>query len=468
MEKKITDIVRIDKNIANNSDAFDLDFQSSDELASSLLMYVAWQRKNTLFDFGIIDPANFAQKMGFSPRYLTSKHPHPAHLEGLTPTQIAEKYREQDEHPEDPMYRIFDSRLENALYLLITKNFTFRRSGIVYRDTGTQAMKKLQVNSIRLLKSFSILFKKSPRGKKKLYYEYELDSEFAQNLSLLYITTDLADFTALRKKSLHKLYLHVRNLRENAIVYYMKCMKANYKKSQIKTSYVAEFDLLCRLAGVNCTAARDRKRWLNNAFKTLENFLPISLEWEKSPGSKWAYIPVLHFKELQANSQLLLPDDKLNPIQEKVDIFTQNLFLLVIEEYKEKMGYHIGYRQDNTLLEQKIMRFFQEIPVETIGAFYLKAQMQTFTRINDASYYGRGQFCKVYKELTTYNQTKETIKKIFTTQEYRLFQKTKEDLKNIYKEVMPITQKMDSAFISQKINDGYTLEVCGSEQFLCK
>ena len=165
---------------------------------------------------------------------------------------------------------------------------------------------------------------------------------------------------------------------------------------------------------------------------------------------------------------MLLPDDKLNPIQEKVDIFTQNLFLLVIEEYKEKMGYHIGYRQDNTLLEQKIMRFFQEIPVETIGAFYLKAQMQTFTRINDASYYGRDQFCKVYKELTTYNQTKETIKKIFTTQEYRLFQKTKEDLKNIYKEVMPITQKMDSAFISQKINDGYTLEVCGSEQFLCK
>lgn len=468
--KNAGDLVRIDKNIANNSEAFEIDFQGSEELASSLLMYMAWQRKNKLFDFGIIDPEDFANKMGFMPRYLTSVHPHPACLEGLSAAEVAEKYKLQAENPENPLYRIFDSRFENALYLLVSKNFTFKRVGTIFQNTGNNSMQKLQVTSIRLLKSFGIIFNKSKRGKKKLYYEFQLDDEFSQNLSLLYVTANINDFAALRKKSLHKLYLYTRNLRENAVAFYLQSMKENARRSEIVPNYTADFDLLCRIGGISSTNARDKKRRLKDAFEILKEYLPIHLDWGKRPGEKWAYQPIIVFEELEANSELMRSDGRLSPIEEKVEIFTQNFFLQIITEYKETIGYQLSAKLDNAILDLKVMNFLKSMPITKVKEFYMTAQLQTFSRINYVGINNCEVFCANLASLRCYSDVKKLVAELFTRHKEKLFEHTLESLHNTYKEVIEITAGKfgDPEFVKTGEKNGYTFHRCVGSYYMCK
>lgn len=461
-------LVRIDKNIANNSEALDLDFQSNDELVSSILMYAAYQRKNHLFDFGIIDPEDFARTMGFAPKYLTSVHPKPACLEGYSADQIAKAYHDQEAHPEDPHYRIFDSRLENALFLLLSKNMTFRRTGIVYKEKDGSSMQRMTVTSVRLLKSFSIIFRKSPRGKKKLFYDYELDEGFGQNLSLLYITANIDDFTMLRKKSLHKLYLYVKNLRDNAIALYLKDLKENISQKEKQDYFIAEFDLLCRITGIGSNNARDKKSRLVKAFAELKKVLPIELTWTRREKERWEYVPVIVFMEIR-NTDKLIPADKSDPIGEKVDIFTLNLMIHVISEYKEEYGYELGREKDVRLLEGFVLSFLKKKEKDLIRAWYMKAQVETFTFCNSKSNENFEIFYKNLDSLNSYNDIKSFLLTLFQQgQQHWIVSRSVEDLKREFKEVSFVEAAITAAFEEKLKADGYKLVNIGGKFYSCR
>lgn len=463
-------LVRIDKNIANNSEAFELDFQGDDEMVSSLLMYAAWQRKNHLFDYGTIDPEDFAKTMGFAPKYLTSVHPHPACLDGMTDEQKAKAYQAQTEHPEDPNYRIFDSRFENALYLLLSRNLTFRRAGSIYTKKDGSNMQKLTVSSVRLLKSFEIVFRQSKRGKKKLYYNYELAEEFSHNLSLLYVTANIEDFTALRKKSLHKLYLYVKNQRDNAIALFLKDLKTTFKQKEKRDAFQANFDLLCQLAGIGSKEARDKKARLVKAFKELSKVLPIELVWTKAPGSRWEYEPIIIFLEIRDTNKLI-PADKADPIGEKVDIFTQNFFLHVISAYKEYIGYETGDSpkvHDYSLLDSAILKFIQQQERSIVETWYMQAQLETFTYCTPKSNENFDAFHRNLQAMKCYNDVKDFLFKLFQSQVILPKPLTVEDLKKQYAEVHQLEYIVTDEYKKQREQKGEKIINIGGKNYLCK
>lgn len=419
-------LVRIDKNIANNPDAIALEFgQGNDELAMSLLIFCAWQRKTNLFDYGIIDPDKFAKTMGYAPKYLTSVHPNPACLANLNDDEKKNLYKQQSEHPEDPTYRVLDSRFENALYLLLSRNIIYRRPGKTYKIDGN-VVRALEIKSVRLFKRFTILFKKSPRGKKKLLYDYELDEGFAQNLSLLYVTANIADFAVLRKKSLHKLYLYTKNMRETALF-------LNHESCQ------SNFDLLCQIADIRSDAPKDCKKRLVAAFKEIEKVIPINLRWEKRPGDKWAYLPIIIFNEVV---QHIIPADKVDAIAEKVDVFCLNFFEYVCNAYKAEYGYEIYTGDREVSLERVLIDFLKKNQEEQIEYWYIQAQLRTFaispnnkTRENFEILYSN------LHSLSSYKAIKDFLYCLFKSQHNIIPSKqamTPEELKAKYKNVYPV------------------------------
>lgn len=457
-------LVRVDKNIANNSEALAEDFSNNDELVTSILMYAAYKRKYSLFNEGIIDPADFAQKMGFADKYLTSVHPNPACFEGWSKEKIEQAYRNQAEHPEDPNYRVFDSRFENALYLLISRNIAYRREGRVFKSQQNGTMKETIVASVRLMKSFSIIFQQSKRGKKKLLYSYELDDSFSENLSLFYITANINDFTVLRKKNLHRLYLYIKNLREISI------LKTN-------PNIILNFDLLCQLGGINSTAARDKKARLKTAFSHISEFIDMELDWKShSPADRYKYVPIITFNEVKKLKEAsILPMDKQDPIAEKVDIFVTNFIFAVLKTYKDEFGIDISFEKDLKLIEGIIIKYIKNQSRDTLYNWYLYAQQHTFKEV---SYKTNENFISFYKELELFNNTeqiKEYFLKLFSSgspEKQKQFAidrpLTLEDLREKYGIVNFIEAHVNDKFISSQQEQGFKVINVGGKYYSCK
>lgn len=454
-------LVRVDKNIANNSEALAEDFNNNDELVTSILMYAAYKRKHSLFNEGIIDPADFAKRMGFADKYLTSVHPNPACFEGWSKEKIEQAYQNQNAHPEDPQYRVFDSRFENALYLLISRNITYRREGRVFTSQKNGTMKESIVTSVRLMKSFSIIFQQSKRGKKKLLYSYELDDSFSENLSLFYVTANINDFAMLRKKNLHRLYLYLKNLREISI------LKAN-------PNIVLNFDLLCQLGGINSTAARDKKARLKSAISNIAEFIDMELDWKShSIADRYKYIPVITFnevKKLKATS--ILPPDKQNPEAEKVDIFATNLMLAVLKAYREEFGIDISFENDMQLVEGIIFNYIKKQSRDKVYNWYLYAQQHTF---KDISYKTNENFNSFYKELgllNSYEQIKSFLATLFHSNSKSNQPSNKpltlEDLQREYAIVNFIEAQVTDSFITKQQQQGYKIVNVGGKFYACK
>lgn len=455
IKKEEGNLFRIDKNFANNPNALALDFGGDEELAMSILMYCAFQRKNKLFDFGLIDPEKFAKTMGFAPKSLTVVHPRPAFLENMSKDQRKKVYREQDEHPEDPAYRVFDSKFENALYLLVSRNITYKQPGKKFVSTDGRSVDSVEIKSVRLLKNFSIIFQKSRRGKKKILYDYELDESFVQNLSLYYIKADVEDFARLRKKGLHKFYLYIKNLRDMAYVAQKPVIEVN-------------FDVLCDIADINSKEPRDNKRRLKEAFAQLVGIIDVTIDFKKkNPTDRWEYQPVLTFNEIKMK---IIPSDKADKIGEKVDIFALNFFERIIAAYKNEHGYEICLG-DKTALEAIIMNFLKKAKREQVEEWYMQSQLYTFRGTSDKSYRDFECFYNKLPELNWYSEVSSCLRNLFTPSPAQL-QENKEEsiesLKRKYKIVSVVESFNDPSSLRVLQEAGYTIHKIKGITYSCK
>lgn len=363
-------IFRLDRNLSNNVTYLHQTFGEDMHIITSLLCYIAWKHKYQLFDIGILDPIEFGRLCKFEPGYLRRRHPAPAQLERMNGEEIKMLYKLQAQDPYNCAYRVYDSILENALYLLYTRAIVYPGKHIIYQVDGDE-IRKVDINKITFFKHLRIVFHRSKYGKYKIFYEYELDASFVHNLNQYYLICNLTAFVDLRKKRLDVLYLYIKNLRE-------------YFRLQDKSSDIVSFTTLCELAKIKRKDKRMRKQDLIHAFQTLAllstfkvelTFLPLSPEQR-------FYISVISFPGLRTWSEEDI-------IKEKQDILFLNFTRLICERYKEKHDYFTCLQEE---LIDIIIKFVKTNEKECIYRIYASAQILTFKKLSPKAEQKFGDF----------------------------------------------------------------------------
>lgn len=337
-----TDIFRIDKNIAHNIDYIskyhndDHTVNSDGNLIKNLIYFFCYtyQDKANLFNFGSFDVYRFASQFGYSAEYLKRRHPAPEQLKGLSEPEIKEMYLRQEE---DINFKIYDSIIENALYILHTKPIVFIRGAktvdyknneVIYSTDSNSylVIKQLSVKTIKKLlqenKTFNHKLVGNEGGKK--VYNYTLDQLFIENLSHYYLKGNKESLLQLRKSSLDDLYLYLLNLRSNLAV------KGIFQTTVTETP---AFELLCTIAHVKLLKENGepydnkyRKRNLVLCLKEINNRseLKFELNWVKAKNNRFAYTPIFTFE----------PTVKPDLLKEKEGIFKLRLSHELLETFR--------------------------------------------------------------------------------------------------------------------------------------
>jgi len=347
------DLFRIDKNIAHNIDYIskssnDKNIVNSDgNLIKNLIYYFCYSYQNNLFNFGAFDVYDFASKFGYSPKYLSKRHPAPEQFKNKADNEINALYERQED---DINYKIYDSVIENALFILHTKPIVFIRGAktVDYSNKeitySTDSNSYLVINQLTTQKISRLT--KEHGGHRKLHghagdkniYSYTLDKLFIENLSHYYLKGARESLLHLRKSSLDDLYLYLLNLKNNLQV---------KGQNQTTLSETINFELLCDLAHIKSIKEsgepyenKYRKRDLIRALREIHNKseLKFDLQWTKRPNDKFYFIPIFIFEKPQ----------KIDPIKERDAIFKSRLGHELIDSFRvlNKASYYSDKRDE--------------------------------------------------------------------------------------------------------------------------
>lgn len=350
METTPLDIFRIDKNIAHNIDYIskyhsDNNVVNSDGgLIKNLIYYFCHSYQNNLFNFGTFDVIDFASKFGYSPDYLKKRHPEPEQFKGKSTEEIERLYYQQEE---DISFKVYDSIVENALYILHTKPIIFARGARTVDYQNNEIIYNKQSNSYLIIqqlntKTISKITKENRSSRKlqgnqgsKVVYQYTLNNLFIENLSHYYLKGAKESLIQLRKSSLDDLYLYLSNLKNTL------ALKGKSKTTREETP---NFELLCKIANIKSIKENGepydnkyRKRDLVKCFTEINKRSELKFEvtWVKSDKQRWNYIPILEFEDLKA----------VDLADEKKSVFRNRLSHELLEAFRICKGG--DYHSDN-------------------------------------------------------------------------------------------------------------------------
>ncbi len=342
---------RIDKYIVNDIHDFNIQirlqdggsaFDCDDRLVRNIIYSIANDYEHNLLCFGHLDPVRFARQWSYDGAYLRHRVEHPYQLQHMDAAEVA-AYRARlaagAARGDGGDGRVWDTQLENALYILSSRPISFNRYGefSVDKDGGREDVEVKSHATFTLLSNLSAV----RGGHGKTYYTYTLNENFEKNLTRYYIRGEKASLIALRSCGLDSLYLYLANLRSNL---------ALDRKTSTTPGLLPDMDYLCRLADIPFTtkdgapvAQKTRKYQLMRALERIdrESDLNISVAWvdgdggERSRG-KGAYTPVLTF----GGSHLVAFDDswgcgKISADQERAAIQRQIITKNFLDMYKK-------------------------------------------------------------------------------------------------------------------------------------
>lgn len=324
------ELFRFDKNFASNMDQVSaLADDGGGGLLRSVLYYLADSYQHNILDIGLFDVDDFAKKYGFSVKFLRKPHPSPYHLQNLG-EQAKRAYREGllTSRRDVSDSKVWDTYIENALYLLMARPFTFDTIGgffrvdeSIYKATG----------ACQVLKSLSAVY-----VGKKLYYRYELNGDFMRNLSSYYANVDRRSLVATRSKNLDVLYLAVKELKT-----------AVGLAGETRTaSGAVTLDRLRELAKISTETrngksvpVREQKRLINKAFEELDTLTDIKcrLLWERLPNTNFFYSPVIMFYD-EKEMSVMVPGSQVRKMREKSavnSVLKENLIREFYQAFRE-------------------------------------------------------------------------------------------------------------------------------------
>ncbi len=327
--------LRLDKNFAHNSTDFKRIFGKDALLVKALLVYFSETLQNNLFGYGSLDPTEFAEDLGLTANNLRAKVSDVkdiAQFRDMSEDEIKYRYELQEQNPNDPRFRIFDSVLENALYRLRYDSIKYSNKAQYYTTQGEDYV-KIDLQEVRFIDELSIIFKNKGRGKKKVFYNYALNPAFINNLSNYYVNSKKESIKRLRKPNLDDLYLYVVNLQTT---FALKGITKDF----------SDFNFLCKKADINITKPADRKLKLNKAFQKLnkDTEINVQLNWSAKPGTRYKYLPEIEFTE-----EDLKRIRENNSSDERKKTFKFNLDYELTQAYRrEKFNSDMGQIIDRT------------------------------------------------------------------------------------------------------------------------
>ncbi|MDR2406583.1 MAG: hypothetical protein LBE13_00495 [Bacteroidales bacterium] len=367
-------LIRIDKNIAHNIDLFISIGGISNEdkaLIKSLIYYFCFSRQTDLFGFGTLDPKQFAAALNYKEGYLRKKHPNPLQLQKLT---VEEKKFLYEQEKRNPAAKIFDSYLENALYILHTTALRFTRTAkeVVF-ENGTTKYTNISEAYILLPKLITTTIK--GKGSPKIFFIYDVNKNFITNLSLYFLKFSKEALISLRRAGLDDLYLYLKNFRETL---------QDKLKTSTEINRSLNFNHLCKIAriplqrkdGSEFKNQRDVKQKLIDVFNSInkQTDLKFKVEWIKStPNTRWKYLPVFFFEDEQ-NEKIGSIYNNIKRRQERMTIFQENLQYELLECFKQ-------YNNERT--EQALLQWLKtDSNIAEKELAFRTAQYKTFGKVH--------------------------------------------------------------------------------------
>ncbi len=342
IEKKTlsaSEFLRIDKNFAYHITSLKK-YVDEERLLKDLIIYMSYsyQRGLDLFGRSSLDPYDFCKKMKVDRTNLMRTHPDPLFFKVSDMTK-EECLALEKLHKKDSSYKVWDSFLENALFIL------------KYEKTITSYSSKDEMGDRVTLADFSYIkelsYIKGPR--RKHFYEYIPTEEFENSLKSFFINGNIDTYILLRKTSLEDFYLKLLNRIED------QEKKSNYilyKFREFAELLNISTDALDNADSTKKKTFSDIKKKINYKFN--KNFIPklngqipdLSLSWIAPEYSKVKSIPKVSWrkrseKELTERNNLIYND-----------IFYTELFKELSSFFYANYGYlqHNEERQMNDFL----------------------------------------------------------------------------------------------------------------------
>jgi len=286
----IIDKVRIDQHFAYNITNFK-DYSKEDEqLLKDLIIYMSRSFQKNLFGFIDIDVADFCRVMKLTRGNVVGKHSDPIFYK-LFKEHSKKKHLElQEKHGTMSRFRIWDSKLENALLILKNERFYFSEE----QTSGKN--KKINILDFSYIKEINIIYKKVGKTR-KIIYQYKPTEEFEQKLIKFFLETNLNIYISLRKPSLEDFYLKL-----------IHRMQSSQRKGENTIFYnINELADLMNVSADNIDQPKGFsyvKQNINRKFnkhfvkEPKEDLKNISLSWKKGNHSKYNNIAVISWAKM--------------------------------------------------------------------------------------------------------------------------------------------------------------------------
>jgi hypothetical protein len=278
-----------------------------------------------------LDPKRFAATLNYKEGYLRKKHPNPVQLQRLTPEEKIFLYEQEKRNP---AAKIFDSYLENALYILHTTALRFSRTAkeVVF-ENGTTKYTNISESYILLPQLITATVK--GKGYPKVFFTYDINKNFIINLSLYFLKFSKEALITLRRAGLDDLYLYLKNFKETI---------QEKLKTSTEVNRSLNFNHLCQIARISLQKRdgsefknpRDRKQKLIDTFVKIneQTDLKFSVEWGRStPNARWKYLPYFFFEDETVMSEL--HRHSIIRRRERMIIFKENLNYELLNCFKQ-------------------------------------------------------------------------------------------------------------------------------------
>lgn len=345
--------LRVDRNVAFNVLQFEkvADRQTA-IILKALILYFSKSFERDLFGYETLDPYKFSKEMDINRATLFKKHPDPVFVKNhhLSRAQLELKENESKRIKED--VRIWDSYLENALYILFSYPIFESYKG------STETSDFVGISNFLILRDLSVHAPKTNSGRnQKIFYKYKLDEYFERNLRKYFLQVDVKVFTDCKNKGVEGFYLQLSNIYES------------YKKKGLNIYRWKFNDLLEYFAISDKIEIKHQKHKLTVQLRKVEKLLGDSIpglkfDWVKGDKQRWAYVPVVRWdqvdlKEVKAYDRKVLDDVFLKHLK-------RHLFEVYVRQSEDKPLVKMDFYKWLGSVEDKDLKISSYISVSSI------------------------------------------------------------------------------------------------------
>jgi hypothetical protein len=330
----------------------------------------------------MLDPDEFATKYQLDKSNLKRRAKDPVQLQGKTEEEVKAICDRQSKGPD---FRIFDSVIENALYILLSRNIVLKRGGkrVIQGKYGTsEEVTYDKLTSVQVLKELEVVFVKSRRGDEKVLYYYVLNPDIIGNLTEYFLVSNKDNLINLRGNKTERLYLFLANLRDSLFVHGHTSTTVENTPSFFELCSIAGVDTVYK-SGANAGSVKDAK-YIKRDLKKKLNYLiannrdknfSFTYHFVHNRGHRWAYICLFDFTPRH---------DKEEEIEwrklERTAIGTNNIFYELLDCFKKVSSYSNRYGNSEILQNAFLKWLKSNSHIEEKILAYKNAYFKTYPR----------------------------------------------------------------------------------------